>query len=179
MKKFAYFLTYVFIASTLMACGISGQTDKLIKPGDKIGKMTVEQGYTGSSRNIWLFCEFMPDEYEPFSFTNECDIPSHMSNLNINFGWLATEENFASNWDAMTWELYIDDYQIDLKAFECIEGTDRENTKYRDWFITLKNLTPGVHTLRLSWTSETAVDDGFNIYQPGTYEQVTIFTVSE
>jgi predicted peptidase len=47
------------------------------------------------------------------------------------------------------------------------------------WIITLKNLSPGKHTLRRSWTWDLAVDDGFNIYQPGRYEHVVNFNVLE
>ena len=82
----------------------------------------------------------------------------------------------------MIWELYIDGYQIDLESFEWFEYdylAKGENNKQRVWIITLKNLSPGEHTFRRVWTSEIALDDGWDIYQPGTYEQQVNFTVLE
>ena len=183
MKMFAHFVIYVFIASVIMACSVAGRTENLIKPGDKIGEMTVEQGSTSETfPPIWLFCEnyflYGNKMNEPISITNECDVPLYTSNLDIVFGWLASEEQSASNWDAITWEMYIDGCQIDLEAFEWAEFTDRGYSS-RQMIITLKNVTPGMHTLRLSWTSDIAVDNAIRIYKPGTYEQVTNFTVSE
>jgi pimeloyl-ACP methyl ester carboxylesterase len=185
MKRFAYFLRYALIASALISCSISkqilGGTGELIKPGDKIGKMAVEQSSQVPYQNIWWFCESIPDKHEPFSVSTDCEVPL-VSNLDINLGWIAKESKLASNWDVMTYEMYIDDYKIDLEAFNWFE-TDYiakgEDNKSRNWIITLKNLSPGMHTLRHSWTSETAVDDGWNINQPGTYEQLVNFTVLE
>lgn len=181
MKYFAHLLTYLFIASVIMTCSVAGRTENLIKPGDKIGEMTVEQGSTSeTSPLIWIFCEnsFLSGNKmkEPISITNECDVP--LQTLDIVFGWVASEEQSAYNWNAMTWEMYIDGYQIYLEAFEWAEFINK-GIGSRQMLITLKNLTPGMHTLRLSWTSEIAIDNGFRIYKPGTYEQVTNFTVSE
>jgi predicted esterase len=123
----------------------------------------------------------MLDKYEPATYTSDCNVPL-MSGLAIEFGWLAKESKFASNWDAMAWELNIDGYKIDLKAFEWYESAypaHGEDNKARKWLINLKNLSPGAHTLQLTETIEIAVDDGFNVYQPGTYELVVHFTVLE
>jgi len=152
----------------------------MIKPGDKIGNMTVDQKTTVSTtQNFWFYCDFMPDKQEPFSIAMECNIPPQLSNVDIGGGWLATEEKILSNWDAITWELYIDGYKIDLEAFNSIETTKAENFKSRDWVVAQQDLSPGVHKLRLSWTSDILVDDGFVIYQSGTYEQTVNFTVPE
>jgi predicted esterase len=153
-----------------------------IKPGTKIGEMIVEQGVpTLPYPYIWKFCEYMPDEQEPISFTSNCTVPL-ISGVDIGFGWLAKESKFASNWEAMAWQLYIDGYQIDLESFDWYE-TDYpvhgEDNKERRWIIHLKNLTPGKHTLQLSWKTDLAIDDGLHVYHPGTYETWVNFTVSE
>jgi hypothetical protein len=144
--------------------------------------MTVEQGAPTLIRPyLWQFCEYMPDEHMPNTSASDCEVPL-MSGVTIPFGWIAKESKFASNWDAMTWELSIDGYKIDLDAFDWYESdypAHGEDNKDRSWFINLKNLSPGRHTLQLSWTTELAVDDGFNIYQPGTYEHMVNFTVLE
>jgi pimeloyl-ACP methyl ester carboxylesterase len=185
MNKFPYYLSYALIASTLISCSISkqilGGTDQLIKPGDKVGEMTVEQSTEIPYQNIWWFCESWPDEPEPFSFTTDCEVPL-VSSLDISNGWLAKESKIESNWGAMTWEWYLDGYQIDLESFEWFEyeyTAKGENTKSRNWWVTLQNLSPGEHTLRQLWTSDIAIDDGWETYQSGTYEQVVNFTVME
>ncbi len=86
----------------------------------------------------------------------------------------------ASNWDAITWEWYLDGYQIDIEAFDWFEyeyTAKGGNNISRTWILTLKDIPPGEHTLRQLWTSEIAIDDGWNIYQPGTYETMVSFTV--
>lgn len=172
----------ILLVFSLVSCSISQQifssTGESVQPGDKIGDMTVEQSTEIPYQNIWFFCEVI-DRYEPFSVSTECEVP-YVSNLDVSLGWIAKESELVSNWNAMTWEMSIDDHPIDLDAFEWFETDYRvkgENNKQRNWIITLKNLTPGVHTLRQSWTSRVAVDDGWNVYQPGTYEQVVEFTV--
>jgi len=153
----------------------------VIKPGDKIGEMAVDQGSTAPYPYIYQFCDMGPEEFEPSSYTTDCEVPQ-VSKLDVAFGWLAKESKFASNWGAMAWELYIDDYQIDLEEFDWFEEdfiAKGDDNKLRRWIITLKNLSPGKHTLRRLLIMEAAVDDGFNVYQPGTYELVVNFTVLE
>ena len=185
MKRAAYCAFYLFITSILISCTLANQgtarDDELIKPEDKIGEMTVEQGSTVPYPYIWKFCKDMPDEHEPLSFTSECEVPM-LSGLDITIGWFAKETKFASNWDAMTWELSIDGNEVALEDFDTYESDyiqHGEDNKERRWTITLKNLSPGKHTLQYSWNSKLAIDDGFNVYKPGVYEQVVNFTVLE
>lgn len=186
MKRFKYILGVVLITGTLIACGLTGQilgdADEMLKPGDRIGEMTIEQGHmTLPYPHLYYFCEAMPDEHQPFTFTSNCDVPL-ITGLALNLGWTAKESKLAANWDAIDWVLYIDDHPVDLGAFD-FEELDfiahGEDNKSRTWYIDLKNLSPGDHTLRKSWTSKTEIDDGFDIYQPGTYEHVVNFTVLE
>ena len=184
MKYLKSFTLAVFFAAVLAACvmPIPAPVKGVIKPGDKIGEMTVEQGEPALPYPyLWQFCEYMPDEYEPTASTADCDVPQ-MSALAIVFGWIAKESNFAPNLEAMTWELLIDGYQISLEDFDYYEfdyPAHGESNKERRWIIDLKQLSPGAHTLRLAWKAKVAVDDGFNIYQPGTYEHAVNFTVLE
>ena len=179
MKK-SHLLSLILIIFVVVGCSVSADAENLIKPGGKIGEMTVDQKTTVSyTQNFWFFCEFMPDEQEPFSISSECELPSQMANIDIGFGWAATEDKIASNWDAIAWELHIDGYQIDLEAFNWVETLTAEKRKSRDYIVTLQDLSPGLHNLRLSWSSQTAVDDGTTTYQPGIYQQEVTFTVPE
>lgn len=185
MKKLSCFVLLILFSSILISCTETTQTSatsvEMIEPGDKIGEMTVEQSTEIPYQRIWQFCDQGPDEQEPYSLITDCEVPS-VSSLDISIGWFAKESKLVPNWDAMTWELYIDGYQIDLESFEWFEYdflAKGENNKQRAWIITLKNLSPGKHTLRQVWTSDIAIDDGWNVYQPGTYEKDVHFTVLE
>jgi predicted esterase len=186
MKKF-YFLFYylsftlIFVSCTSLSQK-SGGTGGLIQPGDKIGKMILEQGDPLLPYPyLWQFCEYMPDNHEPTTSSNDCKVPQ-MSGLTIAFGWIAKESKLPFNWDAIDWDLNIDGQSIDLVAFKWQESdyiAHGEDNKSRQWLIDLKNLSPGGHTLQLMQTIKTAVDDGFNVYQPGNYEHSVNFTVTE
>ena len=186
MKRFVLFVNNMLIASTLISCAISKskttEVDRLIEPGDKIGEMIVGQGSpTLPDPYLWKFCEDMPDGYVPAITNSECKVPL-VSGIDIVFGWIAKESKLASNWDAMKWALYIDDHSINLEDFDWYEvdyAQHGEDNKERHWIINLSDLSPGKHTLKLSWTSEGAIDDDFHVYQPGTYQHIVNFTVLE
>ena len=186
MEKFSDFLTIAFLASMLTSCRvvqqITWETDELIKPGAKIGETTVELGSPSLPYPyLWQFCENMPNGFAPITSSSNCDVPQ-MSAVEIVFGWIAKETNFTANWDAITWELLVDGNKIDLDAFKWYEfdfpAHDGAN-KERRWIVDLIDLSPGTHTLQLSWKTKLAVDDGFNIYQPGTYKHMVNFTILE
>jgi hypothetical protein len=184
MRRFAHFLCFLFLATLLISCAAIkekyGGGDEIIVPGDKLGKMTVEQGSPPLPYpNFWYFCDYMPDELQPYASTRECEVPQ-MSGMTVQFGWLAKESHFQTNWDAMTWDLNIDGHAIDLEAFEWQESdyiAHGENNKSRLWLIDLKNISPGAHVLQLTQTFETEVDDGFKVYQPGSHVHVVHFNV--
>ncbi|MCL4562900.1 MAG: hypothetical protein M1281_20085 [Chloroflexi bacterium] len=207
MNRLMYLVLLVLIAVTLSSCEQSGPTQTppptttpipppaaqasasstpisagKIKPGDTIGEMIVAQGSpTLPYPYLWQFCEYMPNEFSPIASTTDCNAPL-MSGLSIVFGWIAKESNFLPNWEAMTWELWIDERKIDLEAFDWFESdyvSKGKNNKERRWIIDLKIASPGMHSLKLSWNSGLAVDDGFNTYQPGTYQHVVNFTILE
>lgn len=184
MKKIQKFLPIVLIVFGLLSCDLSSQIlggrGVSIKPGDKIGEMIVEQSNEIPNQNIRYFCEYM-DVYEPFSASTDCEVPL-VSRLDISLGWMAKESKFESNWKEITWELYVDDKKIDLEAFDWFDSEFKvkgEDNKQRAWVITLKNLAPGVHTLKQKWKSRIAIDDGWNVYQAGEYQQTVNFTVLE
>ena len=183
MKKLFFLTLIAMFVICLGACEMakSEPVKGVIKPGEKIGKMTVEQSTEVPYQRIWQFCDMGSEVFEPSSYVTDCEVPL-MSGLDIIFGWMAKESNFPSNWDAITWEAYIDGYQINLEEFDWVEEhfiAKVEGTEQRFWSVTLKNISPGEHTFRYSQKSDVLVDDGWNVYQPGTYERVVNFTVLE
>ena len=94
-------------------------------------------------------------------------------------GWgTVNETTLNSNWSAMTWELQIDDHPINLDQFKQhdIRGAGRVS---RGWYFDLVDLSPGKHTIRAVWTSETPIDDGYNVFAPGRHEYIVNLTVAE
>jgi predicted esterase len=154
----------------------------MIKPGDSIGEMIVEQSSEVIQYpNMWIYCDYPVEAQEPNTITKECEIP-YMSGMTISIGWGAIEEMIASNWEAMNYDIFLDGYRLDLESFEWVEFAAPwigENVKGRNWLINIKHLAVGQHTLRYTWSSSQAVDDGMNVYQPGTYEQIVKFSVLE
>jgi pimeloyl-ACP methyl ester carboxylesterase len=185
-------LTLIALAMMLASCAqfspatepaqTPAPIDAMIKPGGEIGAMTLEQGApTLPYPYLWQFCDSMPDKHEPTASTSECKVP-RMSGVTIHLGWLARESKLESNWDALAYELSIDGQKIDLAAFEPYDSdytTHGEDNRSRQWLLNLRGLTPGAHTLQITQTMETPVDDGMNVYQPGTYTHEVSFTVLE
>ncbi len=92
MKKLVYLIIVVSFVISLGACTMAKPepVKGVIKPGDKIGEMTVKQSTEIPYQNIWWFCDLGPDEHEPFLFTTECEVPL-VSSFDISKGWIAKE----------------------------------------------------------------------------------------
>lgn len=199
MGKFATLLCVVLVVC-LVACGgepdsveetsvsrTSAVLEGLIGPGDTIDAMSVEQGSTDTEYPftkypwIWEFCEQFSGGLEPGTLVIDCFAPP-VSGLTLGFAWWAKESKIASNWDAMAYEMYIDDQMVDLDQFEW-EEQDRldlgHGMKERSWIIYLIDPSLGEHSFRTLWSAEIPVDDGFDVYPPGIYEYVLNFTIIE
>jgi hypothetical protein len=186
MKKLVCLALSVLFAIVLVSCAKATPelAKGMLKPGDKIGNMTVEEHAMSTKYpEIWDYCAYQPEEKEPDTQTIDCDIPV-ISRMEIGFGWGAEDITILdSNWAAMAWELHIDGYQINLDEFGQWSENGRPDLgvcqSARGWILDLNNLSPGKHTLRYLWTSEISIDDGFDVYAPGTYEHIVNFTVLE
>jgi hypothetical protein len=155
----------------------------IIGPGDKIGEMTMEREASMHYYRLIDACDFDWTINKPHSQTVECTLPE-LSVVGVNFGWPAHKTKFKSCWDALSWELYIDDYQIALNQFswEDLDFFDPESATeitYRSWNVILKNLSAGRHTIRFSFSTEVSIEDGWDIYPPGRYEYIANMTVTE
>ena len=178
MRKLVCLSLVALFAATFVACATN-------KPGIDIEDMTVEE----NSRNLStpVLSKYCGDYY---SFSNEpgtqsfaCEVPLS-PRVEIGFGWGAKDTSvFESNWNAMTWELYIDEVQINLDEFKQQKLSGKDSAGHQvtglGWSMDLVNLSPGEHNLRLLWKSETAIDDGFDVYAPGIHENIVNFTVQE
>ncbi len=187
MKKLVYLTLIVLFAFILSSCAkatslpvepTSQRVEEMINPGDKIGDITLAKDNSFSYPMIWDFCEFdWETNTKPHTSTTDCNIPL-LSNLAVGPTWYAEKSKFASNWEAISWELNIDGYQVALEDFGWDE-IDASGGTWRMWDVVLQELSYGTHIIRISWSFDTAIDDGFNIYQPGKYNFITNVTFTE
>lgn len=185
MKRYTRFL-WLILALGLIWPG-SAWADSPVKPGDEIGPMVVTTGGF-EIVPIWAFC--VPAFLNPGVTTTECNVPA-LPELAIGHGWWAADETLRdASWEATTWELYLDDQQVDLDAFGTFDAdlpqtglpghdvNEEVITKLRSWDVVLEKPTPGAHTLRSVLHLAQTVDDGFHVTEAGTYELVANFTVA-
>jgi hypothetical protein len=155
----------------------------IIKPGDKIGEMTLESEAGLNYYRLLDTFDFDWSIMEPHLQTVECTLPElSVAGFSIGQGSFITK--IESNWEAISWELYIDDYQIALDQFgwEDLSLYDSElatEVIFRYWKVIIKNLTAGRHTIRFSFSMEETLEDGFEIFPPGRYEYIANLTVTE
>ena len=170
MKKLVCLTLLVLFATVLASCAGATPQQVDVEEHDMNGRIYPDlRDYCG---------EYQRSEKEPGTATVDCEVPL-LPRIQIGFGWGAKDLTLLqANWSAMTWELHIDDHQINLNEFGQWNSGDQE-ALYRGWALDLVNLSPGKHTLRLLWKSETPIDDGFDIYAPGMYESIVNFTVLE
>jgi hypothetical protein len=153
----------------------------VIGPGDKIGEMVVER--EESKNYYWIMdsCNFDWTPITPNSQTAKCTVPE-LSVVGIGAYWWADKLKFESNWEAMSWELYVDDHPVALDEFGWSDLSYFESgmeVTSRCWNVVLRGLSAGKHTIRSSWSMSEPVDDGMNTYAPGKYEFIAELTVTE
>lgn len=207
-RLYIFLICIVGVISLLAACGAPATTVPttspttkspaatatkvaLIEPGDKIGAMVLLTGPAESDGPlIWAFCPPAFSE-EPGVITIECSVPP-LPELPVGHGWFTSNEaKRDENWEAMTWELFIDDQPVELNAFGALDvdlpqtglpGYDPDEeviTKLRTWDVLLSDLVPGAHTLRSVLHVSQDIDDGFHTTKAGTYELSANFSIED
>ena len=161
----------------------------MLKPGDSLGDLIVKKGPAAEpGPPIWAFCSPAFSD-EPGENIVECSLPP-LPELEVGHGWFSIDEATCdANWQAMSWELYLDGEQIDLQAFGNYDddlpmkglpghSPDEEViTKLRTWNVILAGLQPGEHSLRSIVVIDQNIDTGFHTNAPGKYELVVNFKV--
>ena len=198
MKKSLCFISIVLLGGLLSACGTLFQplptstpsasptqtpftVKGIISPGDKIGEMTITN--EESKHYYWLYnCNVNWTGKKP-SETIKCTLPE-LPAIGIGPLWGAETAKFDASLKPITWELYVDDYQVALDEFGYFDLSYYDpsagfETTYRNWNVLLRNLTPGRHIIRFSFITTSEVDDGWDTYPPGKYELIADLTVTE
>lgn len=170
---------YSTIVCLLILVGCAGSGD-LLRPGDKVGAVLLSRT-TSESLPYSSYCQRSADTPSPLapgSYTSSCTVPATAS-LWIDDGWISlTQQDLDASWSAMSWQLYVDGQQVDLKAFGTVEdpGEGDQALKSRSWDLALANPT-GQHTIRVIFQLHNDIFDGQTTYSAGTYESTNTVTI--
>ncbi len=169
----------VLIVGILFLGTACARPSGLLKPGDRIGDMVVVKA-TPDAYRVWDHCKFPPDTPDPRppgTYSFNCQVPPRKV-LWINEGWYAKDQQTRDdNWRTFTFEMYIDDRQVDLEAFGTIDGARPDGASYREFNLALENAS-GKHIIRLVHRMKEDVFDGYGTYKAGTYDTLENFTVT-
>jgi predicted esterase len=177
MKRQMGFIFAVLIVSMLMSCAnpaastIASPTapNPPLQPGEAIGEMILAKDETGEP-DIFNHCSPFVVESDPQVMIRRCNVPQS-PNIFIGYGEMASSiEELDSLWSTETWQLYFDDYAVDLPAFGYFDS-EYEEYKVRKWKVAIDNLTQGEHKLRYVIGS---VDNSVALY-----DITWIFTVGD
>jgi hypothetical protein len=142
--------------SALVSCGRqTSQAPRILKEGDNLNGMLLISGTTGAPP-LEVFCQIEPDE--DATDTINCQVPA-LPKLQIgHLIGLKSDAFQALDWSNLDWQVYLDDYRLDLKTFKeqsylepallSTPAPVREVFKHgRTWNVVLVNPTFGLHTL--------------------------------
>ncbi|MFN8381203.1 MAG: hypothetical protein U0V02_04650 [Anaerolineales bacterium] len=175
MKRNIFRNTWACLFSIFL---VSCAPSDMIRPSQKIGSMWVNRYGHTTAENIWNYCDWTMTE-TPGGKTTDCTVP-WVDELFIGHGIYGVDKTQRDVlWDAITWELYIDDHAIDLPAFNIADfesSQDGATYQYRVWRIRLRKIPEGLHTLRYVMHVNQEVDGVFDSQSIGTYELIVNFT---
>ena len=174
-------------------------TSKGLKPGDKIGTMTVVQGslpFDLMAIPPWpAFCNSNPalkpgaTEAKPGVYTVDCTVPP-LPKLHIGGGWISADEQLRdADWNAQHKELYVNGQLVDQAAFgsvdadvpvQALPGQDAgkvSTVKLRVWNVVLEDLAPGQLSLRQVMHFDRPLMQGGATMPAGDYDFTMNITV--
>lgn len=142
--------------------------EEMIKPGDKIGEMTLRPIKDESEQKPALkdYCSMFLAEVSE-ERTEECTV-AFQPHIFLSNGIAANHPDYLErDWQRLSWQISINGKPIDLEAF----GTIDKNEDHRYWNILLDNPSSGPYEL---YTHVTTNDD-----PPERYAMTLILNVSE
>jgi hypothetical protein len=126
-----------------------------VQPGGRIGTMSLVRGIEREAdAELWgLFCDAVIPK--PGRYRRTCSVP-RVQRLFIGFGdWEKTQKALESAWKELSWDLWLDGRQVNLRGFGTSERTlysfpaaGGKNVILREWSVILVGVTPGTHVIR-------------------------------
>jgi len=170
-----------------------------LKPGDKIGTMTLSAGPLpfdlAAIPPFPAFCDPTPalkstdTEGKPGAYIVECTVPP-LPKLHIGGGWIAADEALRdADWNAQHKEVYVNGQLIDETAFGSVDADvpvlalpgqaadEVQMVKLRVWNIVLENLTPGEFILHHVMRLDKPLAQGQATMPAGVYDYTYKITV--
>src|SRR5574339_154820 len=139
MKRRIFRTAYALLFAILLAA--CGPADK-IWPSDRIGPMWVNRYGHTNAEFIWDHCDGTWSE-APGTRMTECTVPE-VDEMWIGHGPRGVDKaQRDALWEARTWELYIDGYEVDLPAFNIADFNAEAGGQlyeYRLWRIRLREI---------------------------------------
>ena len=161
-------ITFLLFLGALFATACEGQVFPvqpvrpaviypMLKPGDRIDEMNITTG-ADQAVPLWAFC--LPIVESDRRIMVNCSEISSYPRLAVGhtFGLMDLVPP-SLDWSELTWELYLDEQQVDLGAFGTYDFVHPDLAlspspirevfrKVTVWDIVLVNPTPGVHILQ-------------------------------
>jgi hypothetical protein len=145
----------VLAAVTLLVAfaGLGGTTSEL-KPGDRVGRMTLVKGtHIALGPNLFDICD--PVILRGGRYQRRCGVVPHVKRLHIGYGMFASPREIDDDWANAKWTAWFDGRRIDLRAFGTSDRTlyafppaGGKDVTLREWRVMLLGATAGRHTLR-------------------------------
>jgi hypothetical protein len=142
------------IAAAAFEAGCGGSSGRSVRPGAKIGTMTLATG-TADDAELKFFDRCDPVIAKPGDYTRSCGIP-RVSRLFVGYGdFEPTRKAIDSDSKQSKWDLWVDGHRVDLPAFGTSDRTlfafpaaGGKEVILREWRVILVDVTPGEHTVR-------------------------------
>jgi hypothetical protein len=143
------------MAATLLVglTGLGGTTSEL-KPGDRVGRMTLVKGTVATAgQKLFDICD--PVILRGGRYQRRCGLVPRVKRLFIGYGLFAPPGEIDDAWAGANWAAWFDGRRIALRAFGTSDRTlfafapaGGKNVTLREWRVMLLSSTPGRHTLR-------------------------------
>jgi hypothetical protein len=143
------------MAATLLVglTGVGGTISQL-KPGDRVGRMTLARGTVATAgQKLFDICD--PVILKGGRYQRRCGVLTRVKRLFIGYGLFAAPGEINAAWANANWAAWFDGRRIALRAFGTSDRTlfafppaGGKDVTLREWRVMLLSATPGRHTLR-------------------------------
>ena len=158
-------LALAVIATTAPASVGFGATGSPLKPGDRVGQMTLAKA-TVATAHQKLFDTCDPVILRSGTYRRRCAQLGPVRRLFIGYGLFAAPREIGHLWATTTWLAWFDGRRVALQRFGTSDRTlygfppaGGKDVTLREWRLMLLGVTPGRHTLRYRWRDGTGTTD--------------------
>jgi hypothetical protein len=141
------------IVGSLVVLTAWGATPRDLKPGDRLGRMTLLRGTVATAdQKLFDICDPIAGHARSF---RRCGLVPRVRKLFIGYGWFAPPRRINAEWARIRWSGWLDGHRIQLIKFGWSDRTlfafppaGGKDVTLREWRVMLVGATQGRHTLR-------------------------------